>query len=110
MLLSPLGIHQDIPKEYKLETMSTQVDNTFIFTEQDLPGFKSKSRQKFDPATANMPKRLTKPKFDKPAGIEKKPWDKNKKFQPYYMKAIPSTFLHIRLVALANRLQKRLHW
>jgi len=63
------------------------VRNTFVFTEQDLPGFKSRSREKFDPASANMPARLTKPaRAEKP----KEPWDPNRKVMPYFRKAIPS--------------------
>ncbi|KAE8444694.1 hypothetical protein EG329_014352 [Mollisiaceae sp. DMI_Dod_QoI] len=88
MLLNPdLGAHQTIPKEYLLDVTEEKVKNTVVFTEKDLPGFKSKSRQQFDLATANMPARLTRPKNDKP--MSKEPYDPNKRFQPYYRKAIP---------------------
>ena len=90
MLLSPeIGAHQMIPKQYDLEVVDTNVDNTFVFTEQDLPGYKSKSSQKFDLALANMPARLT-----RPARVEKprEPYDPNKKFKPYFRKAIPSEY------------------
>jgi len=88
MLLSPeIGVHQMIPKHYDLEVVDVNVQNTFVFTEQDLPGYKSKSSQKFDPALANMPARLTRPaRVDKP----REPYDPNKKFKPYFRKAIPS--------------------
>ncbi|PMD26592.1 hypothetical protein NA56DRAFT_654403 [Hyaloscypha hepaticicola] len=82
-----LAEHQMVPKEYELAITAQTVNNTFVFTEQDLPGFKSKSKQKFDPASANMPARLTRPKNDKP--MSKQPYDPNKRFQPYYRKAIP---------------------
>ena len=88
LLSSNLAEHQTVPKEYVLDVTEERVKNTFVFTEQDLPGFKSKSRQKFDPASANMPARLTRPKNDKP--ISKQPYDPNKRFQPYFRKAIPS--------------------
>jgi transcription initiation factor TFIIF subunit beta len=88
LLSSDLGEHQTIPKEYLLDVTSESVNNTFVFTEQDLPGFKSKSRQKFDPSNANMPARLTRPSYEK----SKQPWDPNKRFTPYYRKAIPSEF------------------
>lgn len=89
MLLNPdLAAHQTIPKEYLLDVTEEKVKNTVVFTEKDLPGFKSKSRQQFDLATANMPARLTRPKNDKP--MSKEPYDPNKRFQPYYRKAIPS--------------------
>jgi transcription initiation factor TFIIF subunit beta len=88
LLSSNLAEHQTVPKEYTLDVTDEAVKNTFVFTEQDLPGFKSKSKQKFDPASANMPARLTRPKNDKP--ISKQPYDPNKRFQPYFRKAIPS--------------------
>ncbi|KFX89174.1 hypothetical protein O988_08728 [Pseudogymnoascus sp. VKM F-3808] len=88
MLLRPdLAQHQAIPKEFSLDITAETVNNTFVFTEQDLPGFKSKSRKGFDPATANLPARLTRPKFDKPT--DKQPWDPKKRFQPYFKRAIP---------------------
>ena len=87
LLSSDLAQHQSIPKEYALDITQAQVNNTYIFTEQDLPGFKSKSRAKFDLSSANMPSRLTRAKNDKPA--VKKPYDANKRFEPYYRKAIP---------------------
>ncbi|RDW60152.1 hypothetical protein BP5796_11758 [Coleophoma crateriformis] len=85
LLSSELSQHQTIPKEYELDMTQEDVKNTFVFTEQDLPGFKSKAKQKFDIQSANMPARLTRPKVERPKG----PWDPNKRFQPYFKKAIP---------------------
>ncbi|KAM0180114.1 hypothetical protein ACHAPF_002647 [Botrytis cinerea] len=87
LLNSNLAQHQTVPKEYNLDITNSNVKNTFVFSEQDLPGFKSKSRQKFALETANMPARLTRGKIEKPAN--KQPWDPNKKFQPQFRKAIP---------------------
>jgi hypothetical protein len=92
LLSSELGVHQTIPKEYALDVTAESVNNTFVFTEQDLPGFKSKSRQKFDLSNANMPARLTRPNSEK----TKQPWDPNKRFTPYFKKAIPSEFDSLR--------------
>ena len=87
LLRSDFAAHQGIPKEYTLEIPSDEtVKNTFVFTEQDLPGFKSKSRQKFEATTANMPARLTRVKTDK----NKAPYDPNKKFTPFVRKSVPS--------------------
>lgn len=87
LLRKDLAQHQSIPKEYNLDVTESKVKNTFVFTEQDLPGFKSRSQMKFDPKSANMPARLMRPKFDKlnPRG----PYDPNKRFQPYFRKAVP---------------------
>jgi transcription initiation factor TFIIF subunit beta len=88
LLSSDLGVHQAVPKEYILDVQEENVNNTFVFTEQDLPGFKSKSKAKFDASSANMPARLTRGKNEKSG--TKQPHDPNKRFQPYYRKAIPS--------------------
>lgn len=90
LLSSDIGEHQTVPKEYMLDVTEENVKNTFIFTEQDLPGFKSKSKQKFDLATANIPGRLTMAKKNEKAAATKTPYDPNRRFQPYYRKAIPS--------------------
>lgn len=64
------------------------MNNTFVFTEQDLPGYKSRTKTRtLDPLTANMPARLTRPKPEKTAAQQ--PYDKNRKFQPYVRKAVP---------------------
>lgn len=92
-----LAIHQTVPKEYELQMADSKPRNTFLFTEQDLPGFKSKSAAKFDAASANMPARLTQRlKSEKPGA--KQAYDPNKRFQPYYRKAIPSMFLLVILL------------
>ncbi|KAH8593699.1 transcription initiation factor IIF, beta subunit [Bisporella sp. PMI_857] len=86
LLTSDIKEHQLIPKEYDLEMVEESVNNTFVFAEQDLPGYKSKSKQKFDLASANMPARLTRPsKVEK----TKQPYDPNRKFVPQYRKAVP---------------------
>lgn len=88
LLRSDLAIHQGVPKEYELDVSGESINNTFVFTEQDLPGFTSRSRVKFDPATANMPARLNRARVEK--NKEKQPWDKSKPGQPYAKKAVPS--------------------
>lgn len=87
LLRADIAQHQEVPKEYELDVTAATVNNTYVFTEQDLPGFKSKSRKGFDPRTANLPARLTRPRFDKTG--EKAPWDPKKRFQPYFRRAIP---------------------
>ena len=39
LLSSDLAVHQMVPKEYNLDMTEEAVKNTFLFTEQDLPGF-----------------------------------------------------------------------
>lgn len=91
LLRSDLAQHQRVPKEYDLDITSESVHNTFIFTEQDLPGYKSRSRTKFDLATANMPARLNRQRLEKVS--DKRPWDKTKRDQQKFRKAVPSMSL-----------------
>jgi transcription initiation factor TFIIF subunit beta len=88
LLRSDLAAHQGIAKEYDFESMEEGkvAKNTFVFTEQDLPGYKSKSRQKFEASTANMPARLQRAKAER----NKAPYDPSKKFTPFVKKPVPS--------------------
>lgn len=90
LLNSDVAQHQLVPKEYSLDISADNVTNTFVFTEQDLPGFKSKSRMAFDASTANMPARFNRAKAEKDKPLPKQAYDPNKRFQPYFKKAIPS--------------------
>lgn len=76
-----------MPKEYDLEMSKELARSTFVFTEEDLPGFKAKSKARNDAANAGIPARFLRPKADK---VEKKPFEKGRRWQPYYRKAIPS--------------------
>ncbi|KAI0205004.1 transcription initiation factor IIF, beta subunit-domain-containing protein [Astrocystis sublimbata] len=81
--------HQTIPKEYTLEARDMNLANSFMFTEQDLPGFKSRSHG----ANSNLPPHLRRrqeqqqqrpgDKTQPEAGVKKQ------KYQPRYRKAIP---------------------
>jgi transcription initiation factor TFIIF subunit beta len=86
LLSSNLAVHQNVPKEYELNITDESVSNTYVFTEQDLPGFKSRAKVDFDSASANMPMRLNRPRFQTTGDK-----DKNKRTGPYFKKAIPST-------------------
>lgn len=87
LLKDDLHFHKEVPKEYELKVTSNEVRNTYIFSEQDLPGFKSKTRGKFDLASANMPARLTRPQPDR---TDKSKFDKEKQRFVPYVKKIPS--------------------
>lgn len=70
-----------------MKSSSLPVTNTYVFSEQDLDGFKSKTKAKFDLASANIPARLTRLQ---PERTEKAKFDKEKhRFVPY-VKKIPS--------------------
>ncbi|KAK7952437.1 uncharacterized protein PG986_008165 [Apiospora aurea] len=79
--------HQTIPKEYNFEMRDNNLLNTFLFTEQDLPGFKSKSQG----ANSNIPHHLRNRQRDNANkdSSNNKPEGGRKRYQPYYRKAIP---------------------
>jgi len=81
LILDPTGKHnQNVPQEYELRITQQTVANTFVFSEKDFAGFKGKGN-----------------KVEKGEGGDSKAAaqsniDKNRRFQPYYKKAIPSEF------------------
>ncbi|KXH39463.1 transcription initiation factor IIF [Colletotrichum salicis] len=86
LLNSERAEHQLMPKEYDLEMGKDIARSTFVFTEEDLPGFKAKTKARTDAANAGIPARFLRPKTEK---VEKKPFEKGRRWQPYYRKAIP---------------------
>lgn len=83
--------HQTIPKEYTLETKDADLANTFLFTEKDLPGFKSRSHG----ANSDLPPHLRRRQEQQQQRPEEKKESeggvKKNKYQPRYRKAIPSS-------------------
>ncbi|KAI1386204.1 transcription initiation factor iif [Hypoxylon trugodes] len=84
-----LAPHQQIPKEYNLEVKDMNLTNTFLFTEQDLPGYKTKAQG----ANSDIPSYL-RPKPERPQNTQEGENNNNnkrgrKRYQPYYRKAIP---------------------
>lgn len=95
--------HQMIPKEYNLDVKDMQLKNSFLFSEQDLPGFKTRGQG----ANSNIPAHLRRSQ-EKP---KEKPQEeggsghgaggsggggrggRKGRYQPYYRKAIPSMCL-----------------
>lgn len=93
MLDSSAVKSQNIPLEYNLRVMNRDTQNTFIFTEQDLPGYNSKSastKLSGQTETASIPRIPARPNMPQRSGQGPNRIDKNKKWQPYFRKAIPS--------------------
>ncbi|CAK7564023.1 MAG: hypothetical protein SEPTF4163_001906 [Sporothrix epigloea] len=111
LLRNDLAGHQSIPKEYELElpmvdrgpvggpkrnaqkssAQNTHIKNTFIFSEQDLPGFKAKNRERAQAAAAGIPAHLLRKNEPKPAQSGGNRYN-NYRRQPrqeYFRKAIP---------------------
>lgn len=85
---------QNVPLEYNMHVMNRDTLNTFIFTEQDLPGYNSKSGVNFKAGgyaeAPSNPRIVPRPAFQHRPGQGPQRVDKNKKWQPYFRKAIPS--------------------
>lgn len=82
LLNSDIAQHQTVPREYNLD-ITSGVDHHFVFTEEDLPGYKAKSKARTDASNNGLPLHILRARAEK---VEKPKWDKNK---PYYRKAIP---------------------
>jgi transcription initiation factor TFIIF subunit beta len=78
-------IHQRVPKEYTLEMRDPSLQNTFMFTEQDLPGFKNKTQ---GGPNNDIPPHL-RPKPTQPKENGKPEPGRSRRREPYYRKAIP---------------------
>jgi transcription initiation factor TFIIF subunit beta len=97
LLRSDLAQHQNVPKEFEFEfppgpegqPQNFETKSTFIFSEQDLPGYKSKNRERQQHVAQNLPAHLLrqKDKVEKPA--QNQPRGRRGR-QEYYRKAIPS--------------------
>ncbi|SPN96862.1 related to transcription initiation factor TFIIF subunit [Cephalotrichum gorgonifer] len=83
MLLNPqIAQHQGIPREYNLNTHGdfNEKGSHFLFSEEDLPGFKEKSRN------TGLPLSVLRARSEK---VEKPKWERGAKYVPYFRKAIP---------------------
>ncbi|KAM5383675.1 hypothetical protein ACJZ2D_001912 [Fusarium nematophilum] len=90
MLLAPnCPEHQLLPREYDLDVLEPNVSNHFIFSEEDLPGFKAKSKARQDAANAGIPASLLRQRAGNGGGPERPSYDRRSRFQPYYRKAVP---------------------
>ena len=97
ILLNPgRAEHQNLPKEYNLEVQEHNLRNTFVFSEADLEGYKSKNKARQQAADAGIPSHLLRAK-EKPAPT---PGGKRGR-QEYFRKVIPSV-LSLRVTLLAT--------
>lgn len=78
--------HQGIPKEYNIEIVDGAVQDHFIFSEQDLPGFKAKNKARTEAGGPSAFQRMRDGRAEK-SGYERR---SGGRYQPYYRKAIPS--------------------
>lgn len=105
--------HQGLPREYDLEMGFEPARGTYVFTEEDLPSFKAKSKARTDAANNGIPAHLLRPKPERQERPARKPFDRKNRYQPYYRKAIPSQSITIhslpqrRRTCLTNEAQRK---
>jgi len=88
MLLSPnVEEHKSLPKEYNMQVVNPDVHNTFIFTEQDLPSYASKNKQRAAALAQGIPSHLLRQQ-QKPSE-NSQPRERGKRGLPYTRRAIP---------------------
>ncbi|KAH8179684.1 transcription initiation factor IIF, beta subunit domain-containing protein [Sarocladium implicatum] len=102
MLLEGHSAHQLVPVEYDLEVTDKAVQNHFIFSEEDLPGFKAKSKARADAAALGMPASLLRPKYEPQ---ERRTYDRRSRYQPYYRKAVPKKTKIVGKIAYDMRVE-----
>jgi transcription initiation factor TFIIF subunit beta len=84
--------HQLLPREYDLEVTDSNVRNHYVFSEEDLPGFKARNKARAEAAGARLPPSLMRARAAAGGGGggERHSYDRRSRYQPYYRKAIPS--------------------
>lgn len=86
--------HQLVPREYDLDVLDKDVHNHFIFSEEDLPGFKAKNKARQEAAAQGIPASLLRQK----AGNQEKPtYDRRSRSHSNWRKAVPSQFISLSL-------------
>ncbi|KAL9121820.1 MAG: hypothetical protein Q9187_001627 [Circinaria calcarea] len=94
LLLSPeVPINEAIPKEYNLQITNRSPTNTYVFSEKDLPGYSNRTkgnpRQNHDNASLPQSQVAPRPQFQDRSKQASSRFDKSRKWEPYYRKAIP---------------------
>ena len=97
MLYEDRGAEDPVPLEYNLEVIQNDSINTFVFTEQDLPGFQKRHKafagsvqdKQSLPHSQAMPRLQNNDKFR--PGANKV--DKNQRYQGNFRRAIPSSHI-----------------
>ena len=89
MRLKPeIPAHAEVPKEYDMEVTNHDVNNTFVFTEQDLPSYAAKNKERANALAQGIPAHLLR----KQQRQTEQPVDRGRKGAPYTRRPIPSQF------------------
>jgi transcription initiation factor TFIIF subunit beta len=85
-LRSDLEVHKKVPKEYNMDVVNHDVNNTFIFSEQDLPSFAAKNKERANALAQGIPAHLLR----KQQKLTEQPAERGKRGAPYTRRPIPS--------------------
>ncbi|KAJ4290130.1 hypothetical protein N0V88_006637 [Collariella sp. IMI 366227] len=84
-LRSDIKQHAEVPKEYNMEVMNHEVNNTFVFTEQDLPSFAAKNKVRAEALAQGIPAHLLR----KQQKQMEPPQERGRNRAPYARRPIP---------------------
>ncbi|KAM7196084.1 Transcription initiation factor IIF, beta subunit domain containing protein [Rhypophila sp. PSN 637] len=88
MRLHPhLQQHKEIPKEYNMDIHDFNVNNTFVFTEQDLPSYAAKNKERAAALAQGIPAHLL--RQQQKATEPQQPQERSRRGAPYTRRAIP---------------------
>ncbi|KAM7193499.1 putative transcription initiation factor [Naviculisporaceae sp. PSN 640] len=79
--------HKEIPKEYDMEIHDVNVKNTFVFTEQDLPSYAAKNKERAAALAQGIPAHLL--RQQQKATEPQQGQDRSRRSAPYTRRAIP---------------------
>jgi transcription initiation factor TFIIF subunit beta len=88
-LRSDLKAHKKVPKEYNMDVVNHDVNNTFVFTEQDLPSFAAKNKERANALAQGIPAHLLR----KQQRLMEQPVERGKRGAQYARRPIPSRSL-----------------
>ncbi|AEO65460.1 uncharacterized protein THITE_2112481 [Thermothielavioides terrestris NRRL 8126] len=84
-LRSDLKAHKKVPKEYNMDVVNHDVNNTFVFTEQDLPSFAAKNKERANALAQGIPAHLLR----KQQRLMEQPVERGKRGAQYARRPIP---------------------
>jgi len=86
MRLKPeMEAHKEVPKEYDMDVSNHDVNNTFVFTEQDLPSYAAKNKERAAALAQGIPAHLLR----KQQRQTEQAADRGRKGAPYSRRPIP---------------------
>ncbi|EWC46006.1 hypothetical protein DRE_04799 [Drechslerella stenobrocha 248] len=109
LVLTDSKYNAGIPQKFDMVVTDRNVSNTFVFTEKDMPGFENKARGVSGDGNPIIPSRLLQP--ERPNDKKFGKGNPNKKFTPFFRKAIPKrtalagTVRHEAVVTPADNLE-----